>query len=274
MTPSIALASCEGALRHLLAYVLERRYGSNWLATVAKPDKLARWREEQGVEDRKRTSRGVAVVSTELLDFAHLYQLIDIAEAQWEYVAPALGSRAATSALLRRFDDLRNTVAHSRDLLPFEEDLLSGIAGEIRNRVTLYMSTQAPSGEHFARIELITDGFGNRIEGAATVQTSNPSIRCAQVLSIGEQVTFRARGWDPHGRDLEWELTVVPDDYAVPLPRAIGNEVELTWTVGPGNVSSQTYVIVRMKSASPYHRWSEGIDGMGLHFYQVIPPSP
>jgi len=33
--------------------------------------------------------------------------------------------------LLRRFEALRNTVAHSRPVLPFEADLLSGIAGEI-----------------------------------------------------------------------------------------------------------------------------------------------
>ena len=60
-------------------------------------------------------------------------------------------------ALLKRLDNIRNAVGHSRPLLPFERDLLSGIAGQIRNQVTIYMSTQDEAGDIYPRIESVTD---------------------------------------------------------------------------------------------------------------------
>lgn len=234
-----------------------------------------KWQERREVEVKKRTTRGVAAVPTGLLDYAEFHELVDVAKRHWNEVSPALGRKAVTGALLERFDDLRNTVAHSRDLLPFEEDLLAGIAGEIRNRVTLFMSTEAPSGEHFARIEEIVDGFGNRVDGLETLKSSNPCIVCEQVLNVGDVVKFRCRGSDPHGRDIGWNLYAQPNDgRGGGVDGAIGNDVELTFTVGPEHVSSQSYVIIRMVSDGEFHRWPEGVDGMTLFYYQINPPVP
>lgn len=63
----------------------------------------------------------------------------------------ALGPKVETLPLLARFEQLRNSVAHSRGILAFEEALLSGIAGQIRNQVTIFMSIQDPSGDYYPR---------------------------------------------------------------------------------------------------------------------------
>lgn len=272
LTPAVALASCEGALRQLLGFVLEQKHGIDWLTKVVKAETIVVWQERRDEERKKRTTRGVAQVSEDPLAYAHFYELVDLVKQQWNEVAPALGKKAVTGALLDRFDDLRNTVAHSRDLLPFEADLLSGIAGEIRNRVALFMSSKGPGGEHFARMEEVTDSFGNRVDGLATLQSSNPSIMCEQELHVGDVVQFRARGTDPHGRALRWHLMVAPG--GVDLVEVDGDEVELSWTVESKHVSDRSYVIVRLESDSEFHRWSEGVDGMALFFYRVVPPHP
>ncbi|WP_146081198.1 hypothetical protein [Pseudoclavibacter sp. AY1H1] len=254
----------------MLAYVLEKKSGASWLQEAVSAETIAKWEARRLEEERKRTTRGVAAVASDPLAYAEFYELVGLVKKNWNDVAPALGKKAVTGALLDRFDDLRNTVAHSRDLLPFEEALLAGISGEIRNRVTLYMSTQAPSGEHFARIEEVVDSFGNRIDGVATLQTSNPYVQCDQVLEVGDVVTFRCRGTDPHGRGLRWHLAVAPG--GVDQVIVEGDEVELRWTIEPRHVSSRSYAIVHLVADSAFHRWTEGVEGMGLFFYQITPP--
>lgn len=273
LPPSVALSSCENALRQLLTLVLQQKHGHGWLATVVNDDKRARWTDRRAVEERKRLTRGVAAVPSGLLNYAEFHELVDIVNKHWNEVAPALGRKAVTGALLERFDDLRNAVAHNRDLLPFEEDLLAGIAGEIRNRVTLFMSTEAPSGEHFARIEEVVDSFGNRVDGLETLKISNPGVVCDQVLNVGDVVKFRCRGSDPHGRDIGWNLSIMPSGHGG-VDSAIGNDVELTLTVEPQHVSSRSYVLVRMISDGEFHRWPEGTDGLTLFYYQINPPIP
>ena len=272
LTPSAALASCESALRQLLAFVLGRKYGSDWLTNVVTIEAFQTLQDRHDEEHKKRTKRGVAHIPKDPLEYAHFYQLVSIAKKEWLELEPALGKRSVTGALLDRFDDLRNTVAHSRDLLPFEADLLSGIAGEIRNRVAIFMSTTGPGGEHFARIEQVVDRFGNRVDGLATLETSNPSVSCEQELHVGDVVEFRARGTDPHGHELRWHLMVAPG--GVDGHEVVGDEAELVWTVEPKHVSERSYAIVRLKSDSEFHRWSEGVDGMALFFYRVVPPHP
>lgn len=272
LPPSIALSSCENALRQLLTHVLSKRLAEDWLTEALPAATISKWEDRREVEVRKRTTRGVVAVPQGLLHYAEFYELVDLARKNWDDVFPALGRKVATGALLDRFDDLRNTVAHSRDLLPFEEDLLAGIAGEIRNRVTLYMTEQAPNGQHFARIEEVVDSFGNRVDGLATLEISNPNAGGQQTLGVGDVVTFRARGTDPHGRKLHWTLSVVPHGYD--LDHAEGEDVELTWTVAPRHVSSRSYAIVRLVANSEFHRWSDGVDGSAAYFYSVTPPHP
>lgn len=140
--PSAALAAAERALRSLLAVVLADHYGAEgWLGQVASAERIAKWTEPAGTETRTQGARGVAVTSTDPLDYAQLFEMVDLTKRHWSPVAPALGKKAVTGALLDRLDALRNTVAHNREVLPFEEDLLAGIAGEIRNRATIYMSS-------------------------------------------------------------------------------------------------------------------------------------
>lgn len=155
--PSVALVKLERALRRVMQHTYHEHFKDDWLKRISTDEQRACWEARATEEEKKRTKRGAAVTPSSGLEFAHLAELRAILKKEWSPVAPALGAhkevgtmleRAADiEALLKRFDDLRNTVAHSRDLLPFEKDLLSGIAGDIENRVTIYMSSKDASGD-------------------------------------------------------------------------------------------------------------------------------
>ncbi|MEX3649332.1 hypothetical protein [Mycolicibacterium porcinum] len=153
----------------------------------------------------------------------------------------------------------------------FEEDLLSGIAGQLRNQVTIFMSTQDPSGDYYPRIELITDSFGNRITpdpGAVTVADCDGVCRPTQVLRVGDSVEFDCTGTDPKDRQLHWKVRsagAVEQNEVAPS----GTPVRLRWTAGI--TGERCEVQIHLNSPSPYHR-HYGHDGLVCFVYKVLPP--
>lgn len=267
LSPSEALTTCERALRQLFAHAYEAKHGPNWLTKIASEADIADWREKHEVERKRRAPRGVAQVPDDELAYADFYALCKIAKMHWPPLAPALGKQAETRPLLERFDRLRNTVAHSRPVLAFEADLLSGIAGEIRNRVTIYMTAQDPNGDHYPRIESVTDGFGREVignqESAMSASTTGPGIR----VHVGDIVTFDCLGIDAQGRALAWSL-----ENARELDKADGNHVSLRWEVSEDDVAQTTFVNVSLTSDGKYHR-HRSFDDRAWFGFTVPPPS-
>jgi hypothetical protein len=194
------------------------------------------------------------------LNYANFFDLVTIASKYWEPLAPALGKRVNVLPLLNRLDSLRNAVGHSRPLLPFERALISGIAGQIRNQVTIYMSSQDPAGDLYPRIESIVDSFGSRLEEPADSYylVGGGVWMTGLVLHPGDTVTFECFGIDPQGRDLLWTCNRSEHDRASNALRApSGDRVSLSWTVSPNDVAERTWVTLTLSADARYHRLSD-----------------
>jgi hypothetical protein len=266
LEPTAALTTCEQALRELYARAYTEAFGPGWLDLVATADRRNAWRAKREVERARRTRAGVAVVPEDELAYAEFWELCEIAEAHWAPLASALGKQKQMLPLLRRFESLRNTVAHSRPVLPFEADLLSGIAGEIRNRVTIHMIGQDPSGEYFARIETVVDSLGHEI--LADASSSATGFATDVTLRVGDVVHFTCHATDPHDRPIRWEIATVPGGAGAV---AEGADVELAWTVEDRHVSQSAAVVIAMTSDSLHHRIEGKVDGRVIFYYRVLP---
>lgn len=166
-----------------------------------------------------------------------------------------------------RVEDFRNVPMHSRELLPFEERLLEGIAGEIRNLVTIYRSQLAPDGKHYPVVESIVDSFGT----AAEIRSSWPHVDTGVRLQVGDEVTFQCRAWDPQDRELTWSLDrgLVGGEN---LDSASGNSVILTWRVGEKDVAERSAICISLKSSGKFHRNGSADTNCSL-IYAVEPPA-
>ncbi|WP_146079068.1 hypothetical protein [Pseudoclavibacter sp. RFBA6] len=191
------------------------------------------------------------------LEYSEFYELITILSKDWEPVSGALGKKSSTLPLLETFERLRNTVGHSRQLLPFEEELLSGIAGLIRNRVVINLSTSDPVGEYYPRIESVRDGFGNSIEpmSADVRDVELAGIKdTGLVVRPGDVVHFTCVGVDPQGRKLNWEVSVSSGGVERGVSES-GMPFEFEWTVLEKDISEFTTVtFVMSASGAKYHR--------------------
>lgn len=272
LNPAVALSTCETALRELLSYAYTAKFGPKWLRTIASPNKIAEWEERAVTESRARGSRGAAHVPDAGLSYANFYDLLSITRAHWEPLAAALGKKAAIVPLLERFDSLRNAVGHSRPLLLFEQDLLSGIAGQIRNQVTIYMSAQDEAGDIYPRIESITDSFGRRIECARVEGELAGAIRANDIMvHPGDRVTFECVAVDPQDRDLSWSIGAYPARTSS-VRSASGVPTTLAWTFTDSNVTETFDLEICMAThEAPYHRFGQ-FDHRVYFRYRVRPP--
>jgi hypothetical protein len=273
LEPTIALETMENALRRLIAYVHREKHGPNWLDRISTPDQRAGWVQRAETEKQKR--KGVVVVPGPGLDYAQFYELLAFAEKHWEPLTPALGKKASVYPLLERFEVLRDTVAHHRALVTYEREQYSGIAGQIRNQVAKFMSTQDEAGNYFPYIESIVDGHGFTFSGNPKTPEAGPfPVDATVTVHPGEVVTFTCIGIDPQDRELEWEVSTTAQLLIGGKRQSTGGQpVELNWNISATEVSPKQYVLITMRAVgAEYHRFGQH-DQQIMFTYKVRPPN-
>jgi hypothetical protein len=256
--PSDAISVVETVLRQAVRHIL----GEDWSTGTGVDLQEC---EARRTEESK--SRHGAVVDQDLLAYTYLWDLEKIVLRNWEQFKPIFKDQARFKVYMALLEDFRNAPAHSRSLLPYERDLLSGIAGEFRNVLTLWRSQRAPDMTWYPRIDSLTDSLGNRLDAFGPSALVSLSVR----LKVGDLITFRCIGWDPEDRELTWTLDVI-GDLGSPLDVQTGADVTLTWQVREIHVSEATFVTITLKSSGQYHRYSTGSDASVSVQYSVDPP--
>ncbi len=206
------------------------------------------------------------MVPSDLIEFTELAELRSIIMANWSAFEPALLDEDTTRVYLDRMIAIRHPDAHVRGLLPFEEQLASGMSGLVRNLVATYRSRMDPVSGLWPIVESITDSFGNTKTHGDLY--SFPSLA---VVRVGEKVTFRCRASDPDGLQLHWDCRGTRPWQL--LGQQDGHEVEFEWSVNALNIGEGTAIEIRLWSDRQHHRHG-AIDEEHRFVYTVIPPGP
>ncbi|MFF8196648.1 hypothetical protein ACF05L_38640 [Streptomyces bobili] len=80
MQPAEALATCEQALRSLIATVLAKKLGKDWISQVFPEERAVKIRAIRDEEAGRRTRRGVASVPSSELAYAQFFDILSPAE--------------------------------------------------------------------------------------------------------------------------------------------------------------------------------------------------
>jgi len=268
MEPTLALSVIETSLRLIIQSRLP-----DWETNSAAPD-VVTLREKQTEEARRRDG---AVVSSELLDFTNTYDLTKLITSNWEAFKPVFDDKRRTETYFSVLEDFRNTIAHSRELLEFERDQLSGIAGLIRNQVAIARSSTNKSSDFYPLIEKVVDRFGNGPSAAIWSSLEREEIR----LEVGDELVFTVSANPASGQEALWKL-VIPQMTGVfhtdwdPV-LATGDNVTLRLTLTEFHVGEDFRIHVILTTASPHHRHSLGANGYDDYrefSYAVNPPRP
>ncbi len=260
MEPTEAINNIEVVLRDLITHILFERFGSEWIEQCGSSEKIERWQARRKEEAAKRDG---TVVEQRLIYFADFTDLLPIIKQHWELFLPCLGDKKTFEIYMGRLEDFRNAPMHSRALVDFEQRLIQGMAGEIRNRVTLFQTDAKAADRHFARIEVVRDSFGR---SASDGEILPPDI----TVHPGDEVVFECSGWDPQNRALTWIMTVKGRNWPY---LQNGPTCTIPWCVAEDHIGEGTFVEIKLMGDYNWHRRPDGSDG-GVHFrYAVLPRS-
>jgi hypothetical protein len=256
--PAAAINNLEVVLRDLIARVLAAELGAEWISHCGTAEKIQKWQERRQEEAKKRDG---TVVEQRLIYFADFTDLAPIITKNWNVFQPCLGDKKTFETYMGRLEDFRNAPMHSRTLVDFEQQLIQGMTGEIRNKVTLFQTDTNAADRHFPRIEVVRDSFGRSGE---TGETLPPDI----TVHPGDEVVFECSGWDPDDLPLTWIMNIKGRQWP---HKQDGPICRFTWQVAEEDISEGQFVEIRLMGARPWHRHPAGHDG-NVHFrYAVLP---
>jgi hypothetical protein len=279
MEPSAAISSIETALRVAIRTI----FGQRWLDSPGAPD-VTVLRERQAVEHARRDG---AIVSTDLLDYAMTTDLFNVVRRNWDVFKPIFDDKKRFDAHMGTVLDVRNTIAHSRPLVPFEKDLVSGIAGLIRNQVARHEGTMDESAPYYPTIESAIDHQGYE----SHFQPSYGSGPLLSRLNIGQEMVFTCSAFKIDDRDLEWQLLVFKGYFMqpvwlpngqregrgsvpqVPVVGGAGELATLSYVLDRNDVHERLSFVILLRAASDFHRHDEeGFDDARSFTYALNPP--
>jgi hypothetical protein len=272
LDPAEALASTENALRLIIRTVL----GEDWKSGLSEEERASLLQKQAD----EATKRAGVYVSTDLIDYTELYVLTGLILRKWERFSPVFKKKARIETYFSLVDRVRNSIAHSRPIVEFERELLSGIATYLRVLIAEYRTLNEPGDAHYPLIESVVDDSGAPpLSGDAL----GFNVGNRRRFEVGDRLRFSVRGTDPRARPLVWELNVgtgIPTLMfrSAGVARAEGSEATIEYVVTEDDVSEEFYVRVFLTHAGgKFHRkkaspTGQDWDDSRTFFYAVNPP--
>lgn len=258
------LNTLENALRDLVYRTANSADEDALLVAAEVPDE--RIQEFRARREREPRHRPGGEVEQRLLYYSDFKDLIELIQRNWKSIfVKVFTDKSTFDVFAGRLLSLRNPDAHSRALLPFEEHLVIGMSGQLRQQIALFLSAGGggPEPEHFARIEDVKDQFGLRLAGGAT---GIGSAKSSVTLRPGDTVSFIGSAWDPRNQELEWQIVVGHRQETV-----LGADLNWTWEVRETDISEKASVLFTVRSTErSYTRMAQGDDWAFFH-YKVLP---
>lgn len=265
MDATQALRDTENALRDFIAATLGRSLGPEWLNSCGvTPERVAKWKERKSEEHRRQEA---GVVDERLLYYADFYDLKTILKKHWQGdFSDALGEWRRFEILFDELARYRDPDAHRRELLPHQQSLVLGIAGDIRSRLIRWRSRRETADDCFPRIESARDSLGNLWIPSIGSSLFNPGT----TLRPGDKIDFVVTASDPEDLPLEYGLR-----------KEGGGEDALVAWQATGIFSLEVkeahigklFIGLRIRSPRSYHA-GPGYDHDVIFLYTVLPRRP
>lgn len=251
LTCKQALEDAENDLRDLIELVLRGNYGVSQAA-------VEKWESYRKKEEEIKSS----VAERNILYYADLSELINILKNNWQKFKPVFGENIDFLSMIKKIIPYRHRDSHRRELLPFQQSLIMGVSGEIRNSILLWRSNLEDVRKHFPYISYVKDSLGN------IAKDKQKYVHCEKPLYPGDQISFVVKAFDPLSEDLEYGYMVYAD---VRTGQIIWSEDDkFLWKITENNISMTQFIEVQIRSKRKYHA-QIGFDDVIRFNYKVYP---
>lgn len=200
----------------------------------------------------------------------------DMVLRSWEKFKPIFDDKKRSEVYFGIVNDVRNAIAHSRETMPFERDILSGIAKHLSNLLSLHGTSDNPSQRYYPTIESVTDSFGSI--GSDTLGLSTGTT---PRLEVGQTVRFQGRAVSAQGKSVKWYLSREKDVSIGVVQWRLGDGLDLDaeWVVPETEVGEVREYLISLVADSKWHRHQNFVpatqwatDDLRWFTYSINPP--
>jgi len=192
----------ENNLRRIICSVLGDHDDVDFGVT---PERIATWKEKREIEQKKK--KGI-LLETRIIYYSDFYDLYKIIDKNWTSFKPIFIDKKRFEIFFNEVENCRNTIAHGREILSFQNDLLKGIIGDLKNQIINYHSNNMNPDDVFVKILKISDSLGNIWESSDITKIYSSK----KVLKVGDKLEFIIEAFDPNGREIEYFIEINYDN--------------------------------------------------------------
>ncbi|WP_418264006.1 hypothetical protein [Flavobacterium faecale] len=184
----------ENTLRRLIINILggEDKDVAKYKVT---DNRINQWIEKRNIEQKK--NNGI-LFENRIIFYSDFYDLQTIIDKNWESFLPVLNDKKRWLVFFQEVEKYRNTIAHGRQLVKSQEDLLSGIVMDLKNNITIFHNKNNMKEDFFIEIIRVSDNLGNSWSRSVFNRSKTP------VLREGDEYEINIEANDPKDREIEY----------------------------------------------------------------------
>lgn len=167
-------------------------------------NRINQWILKRNIEQKK--NNGI-LFENRILFYSDFYDLETIIDKNWESFLPVLNDKKRWLVFFKEVEKFRNTIAHGRQLIKSQEDLLSGIVMDLKNSMTIFHNKNNMKEDFFIEIIRITDNLGNSWGKSIFERSERP------ILREGDEYEINIEANDPKDREIEYRLSALGSDF-------------------------------------------------------------
>jgi hypothetical protein len=163
------------------------------------PERIEKWKEKKEIEKKKHNG---LLVEARLIYYSDFYDLGNIISKNWEVFKPIFDDKKRFDVLFQEIESFRNTLSHSRPILPYQEHFLKGIIGDLKTKIVIHHNRNMNADDYFIKVLKVSDNLGNNWDN-----TMNPlGLTTTNILRVGDSIELLIDAFDPKGREITYEV--------------------------------------------------------------------
>ena len=178
---------------------------SNALGTADDTDfkisqeRIGKWKEKR--DEEKKKFDGI-LIEKRLIYYSDFYDLGNIISKNWDRFKPIFDDKKRFDVLFSEMEIFRNTISHGRQLLPYQEQLVKGIIGDLKTKIVMYHNQNMGEEDYFIKILRVSDSLGSTWDNTMMAY----GLFTRKTLRVGDSIEVLIDAYDPKGREITYSI--------------------------------------------------------------------
>lgn len=177
------LKKLEQALRDVIVFALNLKYGTNWIDNLKITDERKNIWKQKMEEEAKRLKGNI--IDNRIIYYSDFYDLVSIIDKHWnDTFKEIFDDKKQIEVFLDIISTYRVPIAHNRELLNHQKNLLAGISGMIRNSIAEYKANKDNEDNYYPKFQSIIINGMDIITPNGSIQLFNKKYHVGDEIEI------------------------------------------------------------------------------------------